>query len=313
MMTYATEPESRMSTSHRSKTNELSARGPDRRVVRIKTRDGVRLRHLDWGTGSPILFINSWSFTVNTWARTMYYFSGRGYRCLSFDRRGHGRSDDPGYGYDFDTLADDLADVIEQLELRDVTLVGHSMGCGEIIRYLTRHSSAPVARIVLTSTTTPLLTKTEDNPLGVDPLVLQMVRNNMCTDFPQWLVDNAPPFVVEETSKATINWIINESQQTSLKALLDCNWAVVSTDFRSELRSIRVPALILHGDADVSTPLHLTGRPTAALLPGSELKVYEGAPHGLPFTHADKIHSDLARFFSDERAKIVTGAQELVS
>jgi non-heme chloroperoxidase len=277
----------------------LSANATSRQArVRIETRDGVRLHHIDWGAGPPILFVNSWSFPVKTWARPMYHFSERGRRCLSFDRRGHGRSDDPGRGYDYDTLADDLADAIEQLDLKSVTLVGHSMGCAEIIRYLTRRGSSRVDRIVLAGTTTPFLTKTEDNSLGVDRAVFDSIRAQIRDDFPRWLRENARPFVTSDTSQAFIDSIVAESLQTSFKALMDCNLAIISTDFREELKRVDVPTLIIHGDKDVSAPIDITARPTHALIPGAELEVYEGAPHGLTFTHADRLIADIERFLA---------------
>jgi non-heme chloroperoxidase len=265
---------------------------------RIRTRDGVYLHHVDWGQGEPILFINSWCFTVKTWASAMYSFSATGRRCISFDRRGHGRSQDPGRGYDFDTLADDIADVIEHLDLRRVTLVGHSMGCAEIVRYLSRYGSAKVSRVVLTSTTTPFLMRTDDNPMGIERALLDMAHQQMRDDFPRWLDANARPFVVEDTSPATIHWLVQEALQTSFKALLDCNIAVMSTDFRSELKAINVPTMVIHGGADVSSPIELTGRATAALIPGAQFKIYPLAPHGIVFTHAAQLTADIALFLA---------------
>jgi non-heme chloroperoxidase len=270
--------------------------------IRVETRDGTRLYHIDWGKGAPILFVNSWSFTVKTWAKSMHYFAELGYRCVSFDRRGHGRSEDPGRGYDYDTLADDLADVLNLLDLNHVTLVGHSMGCAEIVRYLTRHGSSRVDRIVLTCSTTPFLLKTDDNPFGIDRATFDAVRAKFREDFPQWLVENAPPFVVKSTSQATIDWIVQESLQASFKALMDCNLATISTDFREELKMVDVPTLVIHGDKDVSAPVDITGRPTAALIPFAKFKVYEGAPHGLIFTHVDRLNTDLAEFLAPTAA-----------
>jgi non-heme chloroperoxidase len=268
---------------------------------RLRTRDGVNLHYIDWGQGEPILFVNSWCFTVKTWAPVMYHFCAIGHRCISFDRRGHGRTEDPGRGYDFDTLADDIADVINQLDLKRVTLVGHSMGCAEIVRYLSRHGSSRVERIVLTSTITPFLMKTDDNPMGIDRALLDMAHEQMRDDFPRWLNANARPFVVEDTCQTTIDWIINEALQTSLKALLDCNLAIISSDFRAELKEIKVPAMVIHGDSDVSSPIGLTGAATAALIPGALFKVYPLAPHGIVFTHAAQLNADIAQFLAGRR------------
>jgi non-heme chloroperoxidase len=281
-----------------SQSNGSTQRAAPLLQHKLQTRDGVNLHYIDWGQGEPILFVNSWCFTVKTWAPAMYYFSAIGRRCVSFDRRGHGRSQDPGRGYDFDTLADDLADVISQLDLKRVTLVGHSMGCAEIVRYLSRHGSSQVDRIVLTSTTTPFLMKTDDNPMGIDRALLDSAHEQMKDDFPRWLSVNARPFVVEDTCQTMIDWIINEAMQTSMKALLDCNLAIISTDFRAELKRIQVPTMVIHGNADVSSPIGLTGEVTAAGIPGALFKAYPLAPHGIVFTHTAQLNADIAQFLA---------------
>jgi non-heme chloroperoxidase len=186
--------------------------------------------------------------------------------------------------------------VIEQLDLRDVTLVAHSMGCGVVVRYLSRHGSKRVARVALVSPSLPFILKTEDNPDGVDRSALERLRAAWGKDFPTWLANNARPFFTPETSPEMIQWGIRMCLQASLKALIDCNRADTETDLRAELPKITAPTLIIHGDKDVSTPLELTGRKTARLIPGSQLKVYEGAPHGLMFTHMDRFNRDLHDF-----------------
>jgi pimeloyl-ACP methyl ester carboxylesterase len=219
-----------------------------------------------------------------------------GCRCIAFDRRGHGRSSDPGGGYDCDTLSDDLAAVVDALDLHDVTLVGHSMGCAEIARYLTRHGSSRVARIALIAPTTPFVLKTADNPNGIDAAFFEKIRVAWLRDFPRWLADNSRPFFVAETSAEMIQWGISISLQTSMQAVIGCNITVAETDFRAELPRIDRPTLIIHGTADRSTLIDLTGRPTAKLIPGAQLKVYEGAPHGVFLTHIDLVNQDLLRF-----------------
>jgi pimeloyl-ACP methyl ester carboxylesterase len=219
-----------------------------------------------------------------------------GYRCVAFDRRGHGRSSDPGRGYDFDTLADDLAAVIEMLDLRNVTLVGHSMGCGEIVRYLTRHGSGRVARVALLAPTTPFLLQTPDNPNGIERTSFEKLRATWLRDYPRWLAENARPFVMPETSEQIVQWAVDMMSQTSLQAVIECNVAVTETDFRSELPKIDRPVLIVHGTADQSAPIDLTGRVTAKLLPYRDLQVYLGAPHGLFLTHIERLNADLLRF-----------------
>jgi len=262
----------------------------------IVTRDGASLFYKDWGKGKPIVFVHSWALNSDMWQYQMIHLAGQGLRCVAYDSRGHGRSSDPGQGYDYDTLADDLAAVIERLNLREVTLVGHSMGGGEVVRYLSRHGAKRIAHAVLVAPSTPFILKTEDNPDGVDKRVFERLRATWSKDFPKWLADNARPFFTPETSPEMIQWGVRMCLQTSLKALIDCNRADTETDFRAELPKITMPTLIIHGDADVSTPLELTGRKTARLIPGSQLKVYEGAPHGLMFTHMDRFNRDLLAF-----------------
>lgn len=262
----------------------------------IETDDGTCLFFKDWGTGKPVLFVHSWAVNADLWQYQMIHLAEQGFRCLAYDRRGHGRSSDPGRGYNIDRLAGDLATVMERFELRDCTLVGHSLGCGEIVRYLTRHGAIRVARIVLVAPTLPFGLQTADNPDGLDENVVNAVRARITTDFPQWLTDNARAFVVRETSDAMIEWAKGMFLQASMQALLDCQRVDLETDHRAALPKINVPALIIHGDKDVSAPLERTGRRTAQLMPNSRLLVYEGAPHGLMFTHMQRLNTDLISF-----------------
>ncbi len=264
----------------------------------IHRKDGTALFYKDWGTGTPVVFVNSAGLHCDMWAYQMVPLTARGMRCVAFDRRGHGRSSDPGRGYDFDTLADDLAAVIEALNLRNVTLVGHSMGCSEIARYLTRHGRARVARVVMLAPMTPFLLRTADNPQGVDPALFQALRAQWLQDFPKWIADNTRPFFVAGTSPEMQRWGASMLLSTSLQAQIECNIATTETDFREELKRISVPVLVIHGTRDVSAPFPLTGQRTAALIPGCELKVYEEAPHGLFITHMERVNDDLLRFMS---------------
>jgi non-heme chloroperoxidase len=261
----------------------------------IETADGTGLFYKDWGAGKPILFVHSWSVNADMWDYQMVEFAGRGCRCIAYDRRGHGRSGQPGSGYDFDTLADDLAAVIEELDLNDVTLIGHSMSGGEIIRYVTRHGSSRIARIALVGPTLPFFMKTADNPQGIDRSVFEAARAAWRRDFRKWMDENAAPFFVPETSPAMVSWLLGLTEQCSLKAAIDCNIATTETDFRPELPEVAVPTLILHGDKDVSVPLALS-RETARLMPDCRLEAYEGAPHGLFLTHMERVNADLAAF-----------------
>jgi len=263
----------------------------------IRTPDGVGLFHRDWGDGPPVVFVASWSLPSDSWAYQMLALSEAGCRCVAYDRRGHGRSDDPGRGFDFDTLAGDLAAVLEALDLRGATLVGFSMGTAEIVRYLTRHGTSRVARIALIGTTTPMLAHAADNPLGVDPAVFEAFRREaLMRDFPGWIDDNMVPFVTPDTPPGLRNWVRDMALRTSGKALLACNRTLTQADFRAELPALTMPALVIHGERDMTCPLDLTGRPTAALIPGARLTVYEGAPHGLFLTHMQRLNADLLAF-----------------
>jgi non-heme chloroperoxidase len=279
----------------------------------IRTADGVDLFHRDWGHGKPVVFVSSWSLPSDSWCYSMLPLSERGHRCVAYDRRGHGRSTDPGTGYDFDTLADDLAAVLDALDLTGVTLVGHSMACGEIVRYLARHGSARVARIVLVSTTTPLLLKTQDNPDGFEASVFEEVRNRQfMRDFPQWVEDNLRPFALPETPTPILDWVRNMALTASLQAVVELNRSLSTTDFREDLRRIDVPALLVHGDRDVSSPIGLTALRTAELLTGAGLKVYEGAPHGLFVTHPERLNADIEAFIGatpDQCSEMPAGHQ----
>lgn len=276
----------------------IAARGPSRTASPdIVTRDGVRLFHRDWGEGRPVLFVASWSLPSDSWAYAMLALREAGLRCVAYDRRGHGRSDDPGRGFDLDTLADDLAAVADALDLREAVLVGFSMGGAEIVRYLTRHGAGRVARIVLIGSTTPMLARSACNPDGIDPAALEAFRREtLMRDFPGWVDEAMIPFVTEAVSPGLRGWVRTMALRTSALALVECNRALTAADQRAELRAITVPALVIHGTEDATCPLALTGRRTASLLPHARLTLYDGAPHGLFLTHRDRLNADLIAF-----------------
>jgi pimeloyl-ACP methyl ester carboxylesterase len=266
----------------------------------IMTAQGAALFYRDWGAGYPVLFLAGWTLTSDMWAYQMEPLCRQDFRCVAYDRRAHGRSSDPGRGYDYDTLADDLADVIQALALENVTLVAHSFASGEVVRYLTRHGSGRIARVVLVAPAAiPFLLQTDDNPVGVPAQVFEQARNAFLSDFAGWAEDNAEPYFVPGTSRATIEWTIRMMTQTSLKAAGELNRIQVATDFRPELARLDVPVLILHGDRDASAPLEVTGRPAATQIPGARLVVYEGAPHGLYFTHKERLNLDIVHFIRE--------------
>jgi pimeloyl-ACP methyl ester carboxylesterase len=263
----------------------------------IAAADGTRLAFTDWGEGKPVVFIHAWALPSPMWDYQLGPLAQQGLRCIAYDRRGHGHSSVPKQGYDCDTLADDLAMLLNELDLSEVTLVGYSFGAGEIVRYLTRHGTRRIAKAALIApAATPFVMKTADNPNGIPSEALEMVRAAIQQDFPKWLQDGKKPFFVADTSPGLQDWILQLMLTTPLRVAIECNRIMTSTDFRAELPRISVPTLIVHGDNDASAPIDLTGRPTAALIPKAQLKVYEGAPHGLFLTHKDRLNADLLDF-----------------
>ena len=264
----------------------------------ITAKDGAELYWHEWGAGAPILFLNSLGCGSRMWDYQMAAFAGKGFRCVGFDRRGHGRSDQPAHGYDFDTFADDVAALVGELDLKGLTLVAHSMAGGEAVRYLSRHGSKRVARLILLAPTTPMLLETHDNPNGLPMQAFEALWAQWRHDYPKWVDDNVAPFFIPETSPAMMRWGVN-LLQSSLPIVLACNQAMVQADFRAEMGDIDVPTLIIHGDRDRSAPVEITGKPSAELVPGCKLLVYPGAPHGLMFTHMGELHTDLLGFMRE--------------
>ena len=267
----------------------------------VETRDHTTLFYRDWGAGKPVLFVSSWALSSTMWQYQMVDLVGRGLRCIAYDRRGHGRSDDPGRGYDYDTLADDLAALIEHLDLHDVTLVAHSMSGGEVVRYLTRYGAERVARIVLVAVTLPFPMKTADNSDGIDGRIVEAMRASWKQDFTRWVDANRDPFFGVglpgcDISPALQEWLLRDLYRPSLHALVECNRAMFETDFRAEMHATTTPALIVHGDSDASVPVALSGQKSAQLIPGSRLVIYENAPHGLFLTHRERLNADLLAF-----------------
>ena len=276
-----------------------SARMQDPSRAFVKSHDQVDLFYRDWGTGRPLIFLAPWGLHSGWWEYQMAHLSARGVRCIAYDRRGHGRSVEPVGGYNFDALADDLAAVIEQLDLHDVTLVGQSLGCGEVVRYLSRHDHDRIARVAMVAPITPQIVKSADNPAGVDADYLEKIREVLSTDRAHAIADAAAGFFGaprNSVSAEMMAWWSDMLLQCSLKVLLELHRVFTITDFSAELRKISLPTLIVHGDSDTSTPIDFTGRRTASLIRGSRFIVYEGAAHGLPITHMDRLNRDLLAF-----------------
>jgi non-heme chloroperoxidase len=250
-----------------AKLTPLAAKARARKS--IETGDGSRLFHRDWGDGRPILFAAPWGLNTDWWEYQMTALAGHDLRCVGYDRRGHGRSDEPKDGYDLDTLSDDMAAVIDQLELRQVTLVGQSLGCGEVVRYLSRHGSSRIDRVVLVSTITPFIMKRPDNPDGVDEATLEKTPAALCMDRAHVIAAAAPAFFGEPSNTVSPEmvgwWTRMMVDGCSLKVMIALQRMFTRTDFRPELRAMTVPTLLIHGDCDVSTPIELTGRQDRAV------------------------------------------------
>jgi len=254
----------------------------------IRTCDGVNLFYRDWGEGKPVVFVAGWSLPSDQWNYQMLALLEQGARVIAFDRRGHGRSSDPGRGYTLDTLADDLSAVLEALDLHEVTLVSHSMGCNEVVRYLSRHGSGRVQAAALLGTMTP-------DFRGAGELMEHFRREQLSRDFPLWIAENIDPFVPGVTAGMK-DWLRGLALQTSAQALHECNRAIQHADMREEMRRIDIPMLLIAGTQDASAPFELTAQPSAQLLPNARLRVYEGAAHCMFLTHMQRVNGDLIEF-----------------
>lgn len=264
----------------------------------VTAGDGTKLFVQDWGSGPPVLLLSAWTFNASTWGSQIAALDAKGFRCVAPDRRGHGRSEMPSSGYDLDTLTDDVAAVIAARGLRDVTLVGFSMGTAEAVNYLARYGSDRIARLVLVAPTTPFLVKTEDNPDAVPKAMIEADNAAVARDFAKWIAANEAPFFTPDTPEITRTWIREMMLSVPLPVALACRETIAFADLRAAAAKIDRPTLILHGDKDASAPLPLTGAKTAKLIKGSKLIVYEGAPHPLPLTHSERLIADMLAFMS---------------
>jgi non-heme chloroperoxidase len=260
--------------------------------------DGTHLFVQDWGSGPAVVFVAAWAFNSNVWGSHIAALTSQGFRCVAPDRRGHGRSDTPATGYDLDTLADDLAAVMEQQDLRQVVLVAHSMGTVEAIRYCARHGMDRVSRLVLAAPTTPYLTRTADNPEGIPAEAIQAQYDSIAKDYPKWIAENEAPFFTSDTIAETRNWVKSMMLEVPLPAALACRRTIAAADLRADLAKIVRPTLIVHGDKDASAPISITGARTARLIANSRFIVYEGAPHAIVLTHRERFLADVLKFMA---------------
>lgn len=262
----------------------------------VTAKDGTKLFVQDWGNGPPVLLLTAWTFDGSTWGSQIETLTAKGFRCVAPDRRGHGRSEMPSSGYDLESLTDDVASVIEARDLRDLTLVGFSMGSVEAVNYLRRYGSDRIARLVLVAPTTPFLLKTEDNPDALPKAMIEADQAAVARDFVKWIAANEAPFFLPETPEITRTWIRQMMLSVPLPVAMACRKAMAFADLRAAAAAIDRPTLILQGNKDASAPLPLTGAKTAKLINGSKLIVYEGAPHPLPLTHGERVIADMLAF-----------------
>jgi non-heme chloroperoxidase len=262
----------------------------------------VDLYYKDWGTGQPVVFSHGWPLSADAWEDQMMFLASHGYRCIAHDRRGHGRSSQPWTGNDMDTYADDLAALVEALDVKDAIHVGHSTGGGEVARYIGRHGTTRVAKAVLISAVPPLMLRTLANPGGLPKEVFDQIRASVQADRSQFFEDLSAPFYGANRPGSTVSQGLRDSfwmqgMMCGLKAAYDCVKAFSETDMTEDLEKFDVPTLILHGDDDQIVPIADSAMLSAKIVKGSTLKIIPGAPHGMCSTLKDHINAELLAFF----------------
>ncbi len=270
-------------------------------MATITTKDGTRIFYNDWGKGQPVVFSHGWPLSADAFEDQMFYLASRGYRCIAHDRRGHGRSSQPWNGNDMDTYADDLAELVEKLDLKDAIHVGHSTGGGEVARYIGRHGTKRIAKAVLIGAVPPLMLKTPANPLGTPIESFDRLRAAVHADRSHFWKDLSIPFYGYNKPGAKLSEGVRESfwlqgMMASFPASYFCIKAFSETDFTEDLKKFDVPTLILHGDADQIVPIAASAMLSSKIVKNAILKVYPDAPHGMCTTLKDRINADLIDF-----------------
>ena len=273
----------------------------------ITVGDGTRIYYKDWGSGQPVVFSHGWPLSADAWEDQMVFLGQHGSRCIAHDRRGHGRSSQPWSGNEMDTYADDLASLVEALDLRDAIHVGHSTGGGEVARYIGRHGTSRVAKAVLIGAVPPLMLRTAANPGGTPLAAFDEMRAGVLADRSQFFRDLTIPFYGANRPGAKVSQGVRDAfwmqgMQAGFKSVIDCIEAFSETDFTEDLKKIDVPTLIMHGDDDQIVPIGISRLSSAKIVKGSKLKVYPGLPHGMCSMHKDQINADLFEFISGRQS-----------